>query len=167
VLAKETMKDEYYDLLRKLTSTRREVMGKAERFQKESVQKDRDATMQVGVATRTEEHPRTSEAQHPANPLPVPPLVAPLQKEYVCSGVDFRAPEHRRCCGAAFGCPNLAVQCGGHQSVHNCKHIIENNIQLPGNYLSILDKYNKRRRAERQKERRKKKIYKQGLNALI
>ena len=157
VLAKETMKDEYYDLLCKLTSTRREVMGKAEKFQKESVQKERDTTMQVGTATRTKEHPRTSGAQHPANPLPVPLLVAPLQKEYVHAGVDFRAAEHRRCCGAAFGCPNLAAQCGGHKSVHNCKHIIDNSIQLPANYLSIIEKYNKRRRAERQRERRKKK----------
>jgi hypothetical protein len=70
VLVKYVMQDGCYELLRKLASTLREVPGDAETFQRAAVQKEREATKQPRAGTRTQRHPKTSEAWHPANPLP-------------------------------------------------------------------------------------------------
>jgi hypothetical protein len=77
VLAKETIKGPYYELLCRLARPRSEhEMGKAAQFQQIEVRKQLQEENNLGE-TSTEALVRDAFVGVPENPLPVPPLAAP------------------------------------------------------------------------------------------
>lgn len=66
----------------------------------------------------------------PPNPHPTPPTAAPTQEEYTPTLTGNRGTDNTKCSGAAFGCPELAINCVGRgRKWHFCR-LIRNNSDL-------------------------------------
>jgi hypothetical protein len=106
VMIKDSIKTDYYDLLKKFVQPSSEIKSAAAEFQKNAS----DRQLLEPIEDLGETVTQTVFDTAPPNPMPLPPLVAPAQSEYVVSG-DGRGKHLRRCSAAAFGCPRLAKDC--------------------------------------------------------
>jgi hypothetical protein len=128
-MLKDTVKTDYYGLLKKLGKPSRDMDNVAAEFQKNRS----DAQIEEPLVDLGESVAEAAIADLPLNPMPVPPIAAPAQSTYIVSG-DGRGKDKRRCLAAAFGCPRLAKECSGRSGGwKKCKLVIRKSahIDLP------------------------------------
>ena len=129
ILAKEMMKTSYYALLSKLASPLEVTATRAVDHQRrETAKQVQQASVQI-TETNTEALLREDPNRMPDNPLPVAPIGAPQQQQYVIAG-DGRTKDKRLCAAAAFGCPRLARDCAYHDA-KECGLVLQGEVQLP------------------------------------
>eukprot|EP00429_Kryptoperidinium_foliaceum_P131779 CAMPEP_0176275414 /NCGR_PEP_ID=MMETSP0121_2-20121125/47227_1 /TAXON_ID=160619 /ORGANISM="Kryptoperidinium foliaceum, Strain CCMP 1326" /LENGTH=182 /DNA_ID=CAMNT_0017615637 /DNA_START=72 /DNA_END=620 /DNA_ORIENTATION=+ len=157
VIAKESVKVPYYDLLAQFSVPDQNLdENPAAMFQQQSSDKDKDNAMAgVGIIEKSPAELQIETA--PVNPMPVPPLVAPQQKEYVPTG-DGRGCDGRKCSAAFLGCTSLAVDCTrGHW--RKCKQILNKKIKETGDETAkkLKEEYHRKLNKERKSIARAKK----------
>jgi hypothetical protein len=160
VTAKEAVKGPFYDLLAQFSvpASSSVTNSRAAVFQKETSDKDKEDNAVGGRDCLDQSQAERAMASAPTNPMPVAPLVAPQQTDYVPVGDgDGRGNDARLCCAAFLGCRKLAVDCA-RMNWQSCQQV--QNKTLPtvdGETANRLrTEYNQKKNRDRMAKQRNK-----------